>query len=204
MAGDFIRDPGVQKWINIFGDVQIIEGLARLENKLQRKVVKDAIRKGLVPIRAMARRNAPRGDHGLLKKSIKSTVTRMVSGKVYVDPAVVMIDGQRVRWKRARGMTKKQAAAARREHLDAARAAGSEIIRPANYAHLVELGTKYAPKGQMTTNPYGPKRIRSRAHAPTSAQPFMRPALEQSRSQVLRIISDEVAKALAELERGMQ
>ena len=55
----------------------------------------------------------------------------------------------------------------------------------------------------MTTNSYGPKRIRSRAHAPTPAQPFMRPALEQSRSQVLRIISDEVAKALAELERGM-
>ena len=73
-------------------------------------------------------------------------------------------------------MTKKQAAAARREHLDAARAAGSEIIRPANYAHLVEFGTKHA-----------------------AAHPFMRPAIVQSRSKVLRIISQEIQKALKNL-----
>ena len=113
----------------------------------------------------------------------------------------VLIDGKTVRWKKTKGMTKKQAKVARNQHLKAARAQGHKVIQPAKYAHLVEFGTKFAPKGQLTTNPYGPKKIRSRDHAPTPAQPFMRPALEQSRKQVLRIISDEVGKALAEMEK---
>lgn len=176
MAGDFIRDSGTQKWINVFGDVQIIENLTRLKNKLQRKVVKDAIKKGLVPIRNLAKQKAPKGKTGLLKKSIKSTVTKMVSGKVFVDPSVVMIEGQRIAWKKAKGMTKKQVTAARNKELEKARAAGYKIIQPAKYAHLVEFGTRKA-----------------------KAKPFMRPALEQSRKKSLRIISDEVGKAIAEL-----
>ena len=200
MAGDFIRDSGVQKWINVFGDVQLIEGLTRLQNKLQRKVVKDAIRRGLVPIRAKARRNAPRGDSGLLKKAIKSQVTRMLSGKVFVDPGVVAVDGKVVKF-RTKNLTKKEAARQRFEYLNKERAAGKRIIRPAKYAHLVEFGTRYGAKGQMTTN-NGPKKIRKRAHAATAAHPFMRPALEASRNEVLNIMRQEIQKALNELEKS--
>lgn len=200
MAGDFIRDSGVQKWINVFGDVQLIDGLTRLQNKLQRKVVKDAIRRGLVPIRAKARRNAPRGDSGLLKKAIKSQVTRMLSGKVFVDPGVVAVDGKVVKF-RTKNLTKKEAARQRFEYLNKERAAGKRIIRPAKYAHLVEFGTRYGAKGQMTTN-NGPKKIRRRAHAATAAHPFMRPALEASRNEVLNIMRQEIQKALDELEKG--
>lgn len=200
MAGDFIRDSGVQKWINVFGDVQLIEGLTRLQNKLQRKVVKDAIRRGLVPIRAKARRNAPRGDSGLLKKAIKSQVTRMLSGKVFVDPSVVAVDGKVVKF-RTKNLTKKEAARQRFEYLNKERAAGKRIIRPAKYAHLVEFGTRYGAKGQMTTN-NGPKKIRRRAHAATAAHPFMRPALEASRTEVLNIMRQEIQKALNELEKS--
>lgn len=200
MAGDFIRDSGVQKWINVFGDVQLIDGLTRLQNKLQRKVVKDAIRRGLVPIRAKARRNAPRGDSGLLKKAIKSQVTRMLSGKVFVDPGVVSVDGKVVKF-RTKNLTKKEAARQRFEYLNKERAAGKRIIRPAKYAHLVEFGTRYGAKGQVTTN-NGPKKIRSRAHAATAAHPFMRPALEASRNEVLNIMRQEIQKALNELEKS--
>lgn len=200
MAGDFIRDSGVQKWINVFGDVQLIDGLTRLQNKLQRKVVKDAIRRGLVPIRAKARRNAPRGDSGLLKKAIKSKVTRMLSGKVFVDPGVVSVDGKVVKF-RTKNLTKKEATRQRFEYLNKERAAGKRIIRPAKYAHLVEFGTRYGAKGQMTTN-NGPKKIRRRAHAATAAHPFMRPALEASRNEVLNIMRQEIQKALNELEKS--
>ena len=200
MAGDFIRDSGVQKWINVFGDVQLIDGLTRLQNKLQRKVVKDAIRRGLVPIRAKARRNAPRGDSGLLKKAIKSKVTRMLSGKVFVDPGVVSVDGKVVKF-RTKNLTKKEATRQRFEYLNKERAAGKRIIRPAKYAHLVEFGTRYGAKGQMTTN-NGPKKIRKRAHAATAAHPFMRPALEASRNEVLNIMRQEIQKALNELEKS--
>ena len=200
MAGDFIRDSGVQKWINVFGDVQLIDGLTRLQNKLQRKVVKDAIRRGLVPIRAKARRNAPRGDSGLLKKAIKSQVTRMLSGKVFVDPGVVSVDEKVVKF-RTKNLTKKEAARQRFEYLNKERAAGKRIIRPAKYAHLVEFGTRYGAKGQVTTN-NGPKKIRKRAHAATAAHPFMRPALEASRNEVLNIMRQEIQKALDELEKS--
>lgn len=198
---DFIRDSGVQKWINVFGDVQIIEWLDRLRTQLQRKVVKEAIRKGLVPIRAKARRDAPRGDSGLLKKSIKSQVTKMVSGKVFVDPGVIVVNGKRIKFK-TKGMKKKDISAKRRKYLDKQRAAGAEIIQPAKYAHLVEFGTQYGAKGRMTSNRFGPKKIRKRAHAATAAKPFMRPALEKSRAEVLNIMGVEIRKALKELENG--
>ena len=198
---DFIRDSGVQKWINVFGDVQVIDGLGRLENKLQRKVVKDAIRKGLVPIRAKARRLAPKGDNGLLKKAIKSQVTRMVSGKVFVDPGVVAVDGRRIRF-RTKNLTKAKARNKRYEYLKEQRAAGKKIIQPAKYAHLVEYGTKYGAAGQMTNNQVGPKKIRKRPHAATVAKPFMRPAIEQSRNEVLNLMQHEILKALRELEDG--
>lgn len=93
-GGDRIADSGVNKWVNIFGDVQVIKNLDRLKTSIQRKALKKAIAKGLVPIRNIARQNAP-VDEGLLKKSIKAKVTRMISGKVYVDPKIVNEKGDK-------------------------------------------------------------------------------------------------------------
>jgi len=93
-GGDRIIDSGVNKWVNIFGDVQVIQNLDRLKTAIQRKALKKAIAKGLIPIRKIAKENAPE-DEGLLKKSIKSKVTRMISGKVYVDPKVVNEKGDK-------------------------------------------------------------------------------------------------------------
>ena len=48
----------------------------------------------------------------------------------------------------------------------------------------------------------GAKKIRRRAHAATAAHPFMRPALEASRNEVLNIMRQEIQKALDELEKS--
>lgn len=92
--GDRITDPGVQKWINVFGDVQVIKNIGRLKTAMERKILRKAIGKGLIPIRKLAKQNVP-VDEGLLKKSIKSKVTKMVSGKVYVDPKIVNEKGDK-------------------------------------------------------------------------------------------------------------
>jgi len=92
--GDQIKDSGVDKWINIFGDVQVIENLGRLNDKVERSMLKKAIGKGLKVIVRIAKQNVP-VESGLLKGSIKSAVTKMVSGKVYVDPKVVGKDGDK-------------------------------------------------------------------------------------------------------------
>lgn len=92
--GDSIKDSGVQKWVNIFGDVQIIQNLERLRTSGQRNILRKAIKAGLKPIAALAKRKVHRRQ-GLLRKAIKFAVTKMVSGKVYVDPAVVGPDGEK-------------------------------------------------------------------------------------------------------------
>jgi HK97 gp10 family phage protein len=92
--GDQIKDSGVDKWINIFGDVQVIENLGRLNTAVERRMLKKAIGKGLKAIVRIAKQNVP-VDSGLLKKSIKSAVTKMISGKVYIDPKVVGKDGDK-------------------------------------------------------------------------------------------------------------
>ena len=102
---------------------------------------------------------------------------------------------------RTKNLTKKEATRQRFDYLNKERAAGKRIIRPAKYAHLVEFGTRYGAKGQVTTN-NGPKKIRKRAHAATAAHPFMRPALEASRNEVLNIMRQEIQKALDELEKS--
>lgn len=92
--GDRITDSGVQKWLNIFGDVQVIEGLGRLGTAVERKLLRKAIAKGLKPIVRIAKQNVP-VKSGLLRKSIKSAVTKMVSGKVYVDPKTIGENGDK-------------------------------------------------------------------------------------------------------------
>jgi HK97 gp10 family phage protein len=92
--GDRINDSGVDKWINIFGDVQVIENLGRLNTAVERKLLKKAIGKGLKVIVRIAKQNVP-VKSGLLRRSIRSKVTRMISGKVYVDPKVVGKDGDK-------------------------------------------------------------------------------------------------------------
>lgn len=173
--GDSIKDSGVQKWLNIFGDVQVINNIGRLKNKMQRKIARKAIAKALKPIERIARSNAPE-DSGLLKKAIKSKVTRMVSGKVYVDPKVFAMKSANTGGEKkiikvagpARKMGYRDIVKNLKKHNPDAM-----ISKPAAYAHLVEFGTK---------------KIRPR--------PFMRPALAMGRNAAINAIAKEVKQEL--------
>lgn len=173
--GDRIADSGVDKWINIFGDVQVIEGLGRLSTAVERSMLRKAIAKGLKPIVRIAKANVP-VKTGLLRKAIKSAVTKMVSGKVYVDPKVFSVKskaagtvrvfeeygpGSKTGYKKSKAMI-------------LASTPDSEIDKPAKYAHIVEFG--------------GPKH-----RNPT---PFMRPALDAGRNEALDIIANEFREQL--------
>jgi len=173
--GDFIKNSGTQKWINIFGDVQIIQGLERLKTTGQRKIVRRAIAAGIKPIAAAAKANAPK-KKGHLAAAIKSKVTKMVSGKVYVDPNYVIAktqDGESFKVKMY-GQSKLKSKG-KQAFLNYAKRNNMELIRPAKYAHLVEFGTKNA-----------------------APHPFMRPALQQGRSSALAAIEQGARQGLQE------
>lgn len=180
--GDYIQDSRAQKWINIFGDVQVIKNLEMLKTKGKRRVVRKAIGQGVKLVAQIARAKAPK-DSGLLKQSIKSAVTKMVSGKVYVDPKVYAVKGEKtggeykiikLRGKK-KGLTKEDIKA------QVFKAVGEDgkYQRPSKYAHLLEFGTKHA-----------------------KARPFMRPALDESRRVVLGIIEQTAKTELVKLEAG--
>lgn len=181
--GDRIVDSKAQKWINVFGDVQIIKNLEVLKTKGQRQILRKAIGKGVKLVASIARAKAPE-DSGLLKQSIKSTVTKMVSGKVYVDPKVYAAKGSKtdgeykiVKLKgKKKGLTKEDI----RGQITAAVGDDAKYQRPAKYAHIVEFGGPKHPK----------------------PHPFMRPALDESRSVVLGIIERTAKDELKKMEAG--
>lgn len=175
--GDYLRDTGSQKWINVFGDVQVIRNIERLRTAMQRKILRKAIAKGLKPIADQAKRNAPE-KIGLLKRSIKSKVTRMVSGKIYVDPKVIGVKSTSTggRWAKVSIKAEKGADKGYRAVRKAivSQNPDANIKKPANYAHLVEFGTRHA-----------------------QAHPFMRPAMEAGRKSALSEIEKEAKIGLA-------
>lgn len=169
---------GHQKWINIFGDVQLIGSLGRMRTQLQRKVVREAIKDGLVPIVDEAKKRVP-VDHGHLRRAIKSKVTKMVSGKVYVDPKYVA-----VRRARKEGFYQVKLVGRNSDKLpttykklrEAALAKGFEMIQPARYAGLVEFGTKHA-----------------------KAHPFMRPARDYAKAEAMNRIETRIILEISEM-----
>lgn len=92
--GDQIKNAGVEKWVNIFGNLQIIQNMERLRTSGQRNILRKAIAAGLKPVAEMAKKLV-HVKHGWLRKAIKTGVTKMVSGKVYVDPKVVGPNGEK-------------------------------------------------------------------------------------------------------------
>jgi HK97 gp10 family phage protein len=177
--GDFIKDSGVNKWVNVFGDVQVIQNIERLKNGIQRKVLKKAIAKALKPIAAKAKQKVSK-DTGLLASAIKTKVTRMISGKVYVDPNVIQAtkDGE-TRNVKFSGKAKK--GQGKKAFFAFAKRNGYELKIPAKYAHLVEFGTRKA-----------------------KAKPFMRPARDESRNEALKEIENECRNGIEKLKQEMK
>ena len=173
--GDYLSNTGVDKWLNVFGDVQVIKNLDRLKTKLQRQMLRKAIAKGLKPVVKLAKRKAPR-KKGLLRRAIKSKVTRMISGKVYVDPKVFAARNDATGGEYKIVKTKGVKGGYRKIKAELIKQGGkTDIIKPANYAHIVEFGSQ---KHRM------------------KPQPFMRPAMSESRDTVINTIAGDLKTAL--------
>lgn len=171
---------GERKWINIFGDVQMIGVLGRMSNKIQRKVVRVAIRDGLVPIVDEAKKRVP-VDKGHLQRAIKSKVTRMVSGKVYVDPRYLAVrkSGEKGYYQiKMVGKNQDKLPTTYKKIREAALSRGLEMIQPARYAGLVEFGTK-----------------------DTEAHPFMRPARDYAKAEAMNRIEKRILIEMEDLVR---
>ena len=159
------------------GLAEIVATLKDLPEKLQRKVVRKALAKATKPTLAAARQRCPK-DAGLLKKSLgRKTVTYVESGSIV---AIIGPRGGFERMVTRRGRSK------------------PEKANPLYYAHLVEFGTK--PHSLARADTKIGRRIANdmkiRMHPGTKARPFMRPAFDSTKGEVLRIFGEEVAKGL--------
>lgn len=88
----------IDQQFQLVGDKALIKKLQYLSDKAAKKVMLPAIRKGLKPIKAEAKKRVP-VKSGLLKKAISASArsTRdgdKVTGKVYVNPKVQGVDAK--------------------------------------------------------------------------------------------------------------
>lgn len=146
------------------GEKQLARRLHRLPERVEKRVQKKMLRAGAGAVVKAARTRVSR-RHGHLRKSLGIKVARRT------DPAMVLI-GARTKYKVV---------------------VDGQKVQPANYLHLVELGT--APHDIETTwRSRAPRTIR---HPGARAQPFLRPALNASRSEVLKAYEQAGRKAIA-------
>lgn len=153
-----------------------IEGLKELDRKLKnlgprvlRKVVRSASSKAMTPVLKDAKQRAKAiKDTGLLSKSLgRKTKTYTRTGTVTVNV------GPRKGFK--------QEVTRRTKLPDGRVIVRKETANPANYAHLVELGTAPHSIGRRGTHPG------------TRPRPFLRPALDTNEYTVLAIYRRELA-----------
>jgi len=170
---------GQTKWITLFGERILIDNIQRLTTKGQRTILRKSMAKGAKIVEKRAKQLAPVGK-GHLRASIKSKVTRLITGRVYVDPNYIAAktkDSQEYVVK-LRGKTVARNRALRASYLRYAKREGHKLIIPVKYAHFVEFGTR-----------------KSKAH------PFMRRAVDETKEQVVSVIYDEFNKGFAEYQK---
>lgn len=112
--------------ISLTGDKELIRKLDRLGKKGYRRTVAKAASKAMTPVSKTAKRLAPRGATGLLRKSIGK------KSKWYSGTLVVII-GPRKGFKR----------------LITSKSGKARSVNPAKYAHLVELGHSIVAGGEV-------------------------------------------------------
>ncbi len=167
--------------ISLIGDKDLIRKLDRLGKKGYRKTVAKAMSKAATPVSKLAKRLAPRGPTGLLKKSIGK------KSKWYRGTRVVII-GPRKGFKVAVGTYKR-----------GPRKGQTKWHNPANIAHLVELGHRIVTGGSVERidgRDKGKAKHSGRVVGHVPAQPFLRPALLQNKQTIKSIMARELRAGL--------
>ncbi len=169
------------------GGKELAKALAKLGQRVEKKLLKRAVVKGARPIARAAKVKVVKVS-GMLGKSIgvKSIFYPSTGTAVAVIGARVTTQGRKrktVGWAKKFGDTKQ---------------------KPANYAHLVEFGTK--PHWIPTTLIDGTIVRRPHLHPGTPAKPFMRPAYDQHWRGALNIFGTQlrrdIAKEVSKLRAG--
>lgn len=152
----------------IEGGRELERALIKLADKVQRKIIKKAIRKPARSIVKMAKTLVPR-ESGLLAASLGTKIKQFKRSGT-----IVGIMGPRTKFKAPKKVV--------------ARLGGSfEKRKPANYAHLIELGTK--PHIQPTFMGGG-------MHPGSPAKPFLGPAMDAHKSKAFKMMGDELRKGI--------
>lgn len=129
---------------NVVMSPDLLANLNAIAPTVKRRIMRPAFRKGAAVVARAAKKKVPI-RYGYLKKSIKYAAARSgMNARVYVS-------GKSYEEQRAHTKT--------------------GTVRPANYAHLVEFGTRDA-----------------------APHPFMRPALAASRPAAMAVITAEAAR----------
>lgn len=149
-----------------FRDLEL--SMQELQDKIQRGAMRTALTKAARPMTAAAKRNAPVGATGLLKKSIKQ---KIITGKKKDKVITALI-----------GPSTKVVG-----QVDRFGSGHITNVRPSLYAHLVEFGTaargSYGRKGVVISPGNPPK-------------PFLRPAYEQGKDKATTDYKNELAPAI--------
>lgn len=153
---------GPKASLNVQGDLEVVNLLRELPLKVERKGVRAAVTAMTTPIARAAKAKAPRVYTGLLKKAIgKKTKAGRSKGS-----AVGLVGARRS----VEGAYK-----------------GKRWV-PANYIHLVELGTK--PHGIPT------KDGGTVQHPGSPAKPFLEPAYEEQKSAAERAGAEKLKQVV--------
>jgi HK97 gp10 family phage protein len=154
----------------IEGERELLRALEVFPGKLQRNVLRTALRKSGAVVAKQARANV---------RPVSKTIARAVGVRpLLYDSGVSLAIVGVVAGTSSKAVLKRRAAA---------KAAGKRFHGPWNTAHLVEGGTAPHPitirkrRGKALKTPYVMK------HPGTTAHPFIRPAREQTAGQVEQI-----------------
>lgn len=157
------------------GAKELQRRLFKLDDKIQNKILKGAVRKAARPVVKDARKRVPK-DSGLLRDSIGTFVKKYKRSST----AVAVIGSRRTFSVSKRTQT--TASGAQIEHRN-----------PAFYAHLVEFGTKQHFQPVATI---GSIVIKGFQHPGTKPQPFLEPAFKANERKAFNIMNDELGKHL--------
>lgn len=146
-----------------------------LVDRTQQKVVKKAVKETLKPVQTAVKSKAPKGESGMLKRSIRITTKGYRRNGIVVG----MVGVARI-----------------------AKEVNGKLVKPSMYAHLVEYGTKaHGPKtkkimsnGKMV---FG-KRVRG-----TNARPFLRPTWDANRGSMERDVRTRVGRGIESIAKGL-
>ena len=167
------------------GMEEVARNLKKLENRIQKKVTRGATAKAMRPVAKTAKANAKRiKDTGLLARSIGTKTKTMRGG------TVITIVGPRKGFKTT----------VMRKDRD-----GNDkpvVSDPANYAHLVELGTRphSTKKGVKNSIKVGGVRVyrdlHDMTHPGAKPKPFLRPALISHGQSSIRVFGHAMIEGM--------